>query len=135
GWGVGGLEGGGRERVGGGGVLFDQLAAADSVPLELRSPRDPRARRFAELVTREPGGDTTIATLARKAGASLRTVERCFLVETGMSVGDWRRRMRLFHAVRLLEAGGSVTDVALDVGYASVSAFCQAFSRQFGRSP
>jgi len=37
--------------------------------------------------------------------------------------------------MHLLEAGGSVTDVALDVGYSSVSAFCQAFARQFGRSP
>ena len=117
------------------GVLFDQLAAAESVPLELRSPRDPRARRFAELVTRDPGDDAPIAKLARKAGASLRTVERCFVGETGMSVGEWRRRVRLFHAMRLLEAGGSVTEVAYDVGYASVSAFCQAFARQFGRSP
>jgi AraC-like DNA-binding protein len=117
------------------GVLFDQLAAAERVPLELRSPRDPRARRFAELVARAPGDDTSIAKLARKAGASQRTVERCFVTETGMSVGDWRRRMRLFHAVRLLEGGASVTDTAFDVGYASVSAFCQAFARQFGRSP
>jgi AraC-like DNA-binding protein len=117
------------------GVLFDLLAAANSVPLELRSPRDPRARRFAELVTKDPGNDAPIAKLARKAGASQRTVERCFVAETGMSVGEWRRRVRLFHAMHLLEAGGSVTDVALDVGYSSVSAFCQAFARQFGRSP
>jgi transcriptional regulator GlxA family with amidase domain len=117
------------------GVLFDLLAAANSVPLELRSPRDARARRFADLVTKDPGDDAPIAKLARKAGASLRTVERCFVTETGMSVGEWRRRVRLFHALHLLEAGGTVTDVAYDVGYASVSAFCQAFARQFGRSP
>ena len=117
------------------GVLFDQLAIAEDVPLELRSPRDPRARRFAELVTDEPGDDASIATLARKAGASLRTIERCFLAETGVAVGEWRRRMRLFHAMRLLEAGGSVTDVALEVGYSTTSAFSAAFTREFGRSP
>lgn len=117
------------------GVLLDLLAAAVDVPLELRSPRDPRAVRFAELVTREPSDDTPIAGLARRAGASLRTLERCFLAETGMTVGEWRRRMRLFHALRLLEAGTPVTDVALDVGYASISAFSAAFAKQFGRSP
>src|ERR1044071_4840641 len=37
------------------GVLLDQLAAARDVSLALPSPRDPRARRFAELVTRDPG--------------------------------------------------------------------------------
>ena len=117
------------------GVLLDQLAAARDVSLALPSPRDPRARRFAELVTREPGSDASIAALARRAGASLRTLERCFLRETGVAVGDWRRRVRLFHALRLLEDGAAVTDVALDVGYASTSAFSQAFARQFGRSP
>jgi AraC-like DNA-binding protein len=43
--------------------------------------------------------------------------------------------VRLFHALHLLEAGGSVTEVALEVGYDSTSAFCQAFRRQFGHSP
>jgi len=117
------------------GVLFDLLASAEDVGLELRSPRDARARRFAELVTDEPGDDASIAQLARKAGASVRTLERCFLAETGVAVGEWRRRMRLFHALRLLEAGRSVTDVALDVGYATTSAFSAAFTREFGRSP
>jgi AraC-like DNA-binding protein len=117
------------------GVLLDQLAAAEDVRLALPSPRDPRARRFADLVTREPGDAASIATLARRVGASLRTIERCFLAETGVAVGAWRRRVRLFHAVRLLEAGGSVTEVALEVGYASTSAFSHAFARQFGHSP
>jgi AraC-like DNA-binding protein len=117
------------------GVLFDLLVAAEDIHLELRTPRDPRARRFADLVTREPGGDASIGRLARQAGASLRTIERCFLAETGVAVGEWRRRMRLFHAVRLLDAGTSVTEVALDVGYTTTSAFSAAFKREFGTSP
>jgi AraC-like DNA-binding protein len=117
------------------GVLLDQLAIAADVPLELPLPRDPRARRFAELVTHEPGDEAPIATLARRAGASLRTLERCFLAETGVAVGEWRRRVRLFHAVRLLEAGTSVTEVADAVGYATVSAFSAAFTRRFGHPP
>jgi AraC-like DNA-binding protein/quercetin dioxygenase-like cupin family protein len=117
------------------GVLFDQLAAAEDVPLELPAPRDPRARRFAELVIRAPGGEVAIAKLARKAGASLRTLERCFLAETGLAVGEWRRRVRLFHAHDLIAGGASVTEAALEVGYSSVSAFSQAFARQFGTSP
>lgn len=117
------------------GVLLDQLAAAEDVTLELPSPRDPRARRFAELVTARPGDARSIAALARRSGASLRTLERCFLAETGVAVGEWRRRVRLFHALRLLEGGKPVTEVALDVGYDSASAFSQAFARQFGCPP
>ena len=117
------------------GVLLDLLARAEDVPLELRTPRDARAQRFAELVTRDPGATSSVAALARRAGASVRTLERCFVADTGLAVGEWRRRVRLFHALRLLEAGSSVTDVALEVGYASPSAFCAAFARQFGHSP
>jgi AraC-like DNA-binding protein len=52
-----------------------------------------------------------------------------------MSVGEWRRRVRLFHAMRLLEKGAAVTNVAGEVGYDSPSAFTQAFAREFGRLP
>jgi AraC-like DNA-binding protein len=117
------------------GILFDLLANADDAPLALRTPRDPRARKLAELVAKRPGADVSLADLARTAGASLRTLERCFLVETGVPLGEWRRRMRLFHALRLLEGGASVTDAALEVGYATTSAFSAAFTREFGRSP
>ena len=77
----------------------------------------------------------SLADLARTAGASLRTLERCFLADTGVPLGEWRRRMRLFHALRLLEGGAAVTDVALEVGYSTTSAFSAAFTREFGRSP
>ena len=117
------------------GVIFDQLAVAEDVPLELPWPRDPRARRFAERVARDPSETATVAALARRSGASLRTLERCFLRETGLAVGAWRRRVRLFHALRRLETGTAVTEVAHEVGYATPSAFGQAFARQFGRSP
>jgi AraC-like DNA-binding protein len=117
------------------GVLHDLLAAAADAPLDLPSPRDPRARRFADLVTRAPGDPAPIAQLARRAGASLRTLERAFLAETGVAAGEWRRRVRLFHALHLLAGGASVTEAALDCGYATASAFSQAFTRQFGEPP
>jgi AraC-like DNA-binding protein len=116
-------------------VLLDQLAAAPDVAYELKSPRDPRARRFAELVTTAPGDDRSIAELARVAGTSLRTLERCYLDETGLAVGEWRRRVRLFHALHRLQRGHSVTEVALESGYATSSAFGVAFRKQFGHAP
>jgi len=116
-------------------VLFDQIAAAPSADLTLPTPRDPRARRLAQLIESAPDDASSIAALARRSGASLRTLERSFLLETGVRVGEWRRRFRLLQALRLLEGGASVTSVALDVGYASTSAFTAAFTRHFGAPP
>ena len=62
-------------------------------------------------------------------------VERCFLADTGLRVGEWRRRLRLFHALRLLETGASIATIAFECGYASASAFTAAFTRHFGTPP
>jgi transcriptional regulator GlxA family with amidase domain len=116
-------------------VLIDLLRDAPDVSLHLPTPRDPRARKLAEIIHADPGARTPIGALARKAGASLRTVERCFLADTGLRVGEWRRRLRLFHALHLLESGASVATVAFECGYASASAFTAAFTRHFGSPP
>ena len=87
------------------------------------------------MIEGDPGQRATVAALARRAGASVRTLERCFLADTGVGLGEWRRRFRLLHAVRLLESGESVSSVAHEVGYATPSAFTAAFTRQFGSPP
>ncbi|MBL8922854.1 MAG: helix-turn-helix domain-containing protein [Myxococcaceae bacterium] len=117
------------------GVLLDTIGDAPDVQLEVPTPNDPRARRFAESVIGDPGATQSLSKIARSVGASLRTIERCFVTETGLTLGQWRRRVRLFHALQRLEAGASATEAALDAGYQSPSAFSQAFARQFGRTP
>jgi AraC-like DNA-binding protein len=117
------------------GVLLDLLASAAEVTTELPSPRDPRAQKLAEMIVQDPSDERSLAELSRKAGGSLRTLERCFLAETGLALGTWRRQVRLFHAQRLLALGTPVTEVALDAGYANPSAFGHAFRRFFGVAP
>ena len=73
--------------------------------------------------------------LARQVGLGRRTVERLFLAETKMTVGEWRRRLRLLRAVQRLARGESVTNVALDAGYSSTSAFIATFRKAFGTTP
>lgn len=116
-------------------VLLDLLRASPDAGTRLPLPRDPRACRLAALVQASPGARTPLAALARQSGGSLRTIERCFLTETGMGIGAWRRLYRLLHALRLLEGGAPVANVAADVGYANASAFTAAFTRQFGTPP
>src|SRR5262249_11398243 len=116
-------------------VLLDELVSVSDVPLQLPMPRDPRARRLATALQAQPRDEGSVAALAEDAGASRRTMERLFLAETKMTVGEWRRRLRLLHGVRLLAGGESVTNAALDAGYASTSAFIAAFKRTFGVTP
>ncbi len=116
-------------------VLLDSLLDVSDVPLQLPTPRDPRARRPAEAVRNAPDGEVSIETLSRDAGASRRTMERLFLAETGMTVDEWRRRFRLLHGMQLLARADSVTNAAVSAGYASTSAFIAAFKKTFGLTP
>lgn len=117
------------------GLLVDLLAAGETAPLELPLPSDARARGFAERLLAEPGAEASFAELARGSGASLRTLQRLFLGETGLSLELWRGRARMQQAVVSLSAGASVTTAALDAGYQSPSAFIAAFKRAFGVTP
>lgn len=116
-------------------VLLDQLMEMSAVPLQLPLPRDARALRVAAVLQRAPADDRTVTALARASGASRRTIERLFVAETGMTVAEWRRRLRLLHAVRRLAEGEPVTAIALESGYSSVSAFIAVFKKAFGATP
>jgi AraC-like DNA-binding protein len=115
--------------------LLDQLETVPTVPLSLPMPGDPRALRVAEALREHPADPRTLAALARSAGASKRTLERVFRRETGLSFGRWRQQLRLLEALRMLAAGRAVTDVALDVGYESPSAFITMFKGALGTTP
>lgn len=117
------------------GVILDELRLLVSVPLQLPLPRDHRAAQFAALVAADPAGGTPVAKVVRRCGASRRTLERLFRLETGMSLGQWLRRQKVLHALRHLAAGECVETIALGLGYNSASAFIAMFRRELGQTP
>ena len=116
-------------------VLLDEIRALTTVPLQLPLPNDSRAAQFAAIASADPVGSTPVAAMLRRCGASRRTMERLFLDETAMSLGQWLRRQKLLHALRRLAAGESVNAIALTLGYNSPSAFIAMFKRELGQTP
>jgi AraC-like DNA-binding protein len=116
-------------------VLMDELESAHIEPLLLPLPADVRALRAADWVLTHPADRTTATAIGRRCGLSERTLERLFRAETGMRFGLWRQKARLLESVRVLVEGGSVTDAALESGYASVSAYIAAFKQTFACTP
>jgi AraC-like DNA-binding protein len=116
-------------------LILDQLVANEVVPLQLPLPRDPRALKAVGLLSTSAGTRRSLASVARTAGASPRTLQRLFSAETGLTFEKWRQRARLIRSVELLSEGRKVTRVALDVGYDSPSAFIAMFRRELGATP
>ncbi len=116
-------------------VLIDQVVRPCEASLQIRLPRDARARTVARKVQADLSMVQPIGQLVQECGASVRTIERLFVQETGLSFGRWLQRIRALHAIERLGAGDSVTDAALAVGYDSTSAFIAMFKRVLGKTP
>lgn len=116
-------------------VLIDQLVALDQMPLHLPVPEDRRLRRITDALLDDPSDRRNLEAWAKLAGASPRTLERAFQAETNMTFRAWRQQARLLAALKALAGRRPVTQVALDLGYDSPSAFIAMFRRAFGVSP
>jgi AraC-like DNA-binding protein len=117
------------------GVLLDQVHRAPHLELQVPMPSDDRALAVARFVLDDPAAKETLATLARRAAASERTMARIFVQETGMTFARWRAAARFVRAVRDLADGTPIGEVAGGVRYESTSVFISAFKRAFGLTP
>jgi len=100
-------------------------------------PRDRRraveAALWMEAHSHEP---IDLDRIARGAGLSPFHFLRLFAGALGVTPHQYVIRLRLRHAARLLADGArSITDIALEVGFADLSNFVRTFRRAAGVSP
>lgn len=129
-----------RSRIGGAearlhAVILDQLCILEPVRHAVPIPRAPRLQRMARQVLAHCQDQQDLTYWATELCMSTRTLVRQFRRETGMSFGQWLRRVRLVKAMELLDSGYSVNSTAWDVGYQQVSAFIAMFRRETGMTP
>lgn len=116
-------------------LIVDEFRQSGAPPFDLPQPASSATRRAAaEIAARTPEARGT-AALARAAGVGVRTLERRFRAETGMSPGRWRRQFGLLEALEKLAGGVPIKAVAAAAGYAGPSAFTAAFRAAFGTTP
>jgi AraC-like DNA-binding protein len=116
-------------------VLLDQVRASPQQPVQLPEPDDPRVRAVCDLLRADPADGRTLGDLGRQVGAGERTLSRRFRDDLGMTFPQWRTQLRLYHALHLLADDEPVTTVAHRCGWASASAFIEAFRQAFGDTP
>jgi AraC-like DNA-binding protein len=108
--------------------LRQQMAVPDPVASWPQAVRDRVARSMAE-------GQATVRAISRGLGLSVRTFQRR-LAEHGLVFKQMVDEVRHELALRYLgDAGATLTDVALRLGYSELSAFDRAFRRWTGESP
>jgi AraC-like DNA-binding protein len=117
-------------------LLEEVLPEAKPESFSLPRPQHERARKLADYFAVQPNDGRSVELIAAEiGGASLRTFERLFADETGLSLAAWRRHSRLLTSISLLAQGKSIGECAHAVGYESAAAFSTAFKHCFGVSP
>ncbi len=116
---------------------FVELASGSERRTPEASPCDRRraviATQFIEAHAHEPLG---LERVAREVGLSTYHFLRIFSRVLGVTPHQYLLRTRLRSAARLLrEREGTVTEVALRVGFADLSNFVRTFHRTFGTPP
>lgn len=117
------------------GVLLDQITSSRILPLHLPMPRDNALRRIAECIVEQPTDARTIEAWSALVNISVRTLERRFKSETGLSLRSYRRQAKLFKALELLSTGISVSEISDQLGFEEPSPFIAMFKAAFGVSP
>ncbi len=116
-------------------TLRDEIRQPERQPLRLTIPKQERLARVANALLEDVGNSRTLDAWAHVAGMARRTFMREFSAQVGMSFGRWRQQARLFAALEMLAQRKSVTEVAIAVGYDSVSAFIEMFRTMLGTTP
>lgn len=102
--------------------------------------RDYEKERLGPLfdwIRQNLAGDVKLASLAARAGMSLRSFQRRFEALTGMQPGEWIADARLREAQRLLEGAkqASLDDIAALTGFGSAANMRHHFRMRLGISP
>jgi AraC-like DNA-binding protein len=116
-------------------VLQDEIRRPEEPFLRLPLPRQAKLAKVSRAFLLNVADDHTLDEWAKDAGMARRTFMRAFSSEMGMPFGRWRQHARLFASLEKLAQGESITDVAIAVGYNSVSAFIEVFHAAFGTTP
>ncbi len=116
-------------------VIIDQLSFANTPVINLPLPSDPRIQKIERDLIENPADNRNLEAFAEDLCISTRTLSRAFQLDINMPFRDWRNRLRLVAALRLLALGESVATTALSVGFSSESAFIERFKQAMGITP
>jgi len=95
-----------------------------------------RVEAVQAILRRNVAAAPSLEQISREVGCSPFYLSRTFSKETGQTIPQYLRQLRMEKSAELLRTGRyNVTEVAMEVGYSSLSHFSQTFHQTFGCCP
>lgn len=119
-------------------AILSELPAfkKSGVPLQLPLPENPELLLVVEYIYQHLSGPLQIRDFTSIYPFSLRTLERKFKEELGMTLAQYIQLAKIIKSVELLTYGRhSIKEVAHRTGYASAESFSNQFVKLMGERP
>jgi len=120
-------------------LLFDRPRAGSEAqphPPLSESVSEPRVRRALLLMEQNLTRPIAVAAVAQELGVSVRQLERLCMEHVGMGPASLYRQLRMRYANWLIEnTDRSVTEIAIEAGFADCAHFSRQFKDTYGLSP
>ncbi len=116
--------------------LFFRPAGGDLFCTRTQKTARDRIERVRLILRERLAEPPNLEELGREVGCSPFYLSRLFSQESGMTIQQYIRQVRMERAAELLRKGAcNVTEAAMEVGYNSLSHFSSAFHQTFGCCP
>lgn len=118
-------------------LIIFEVQNVPEVKMGISFPTNPdkRVLKVCEFFLENPRIDINLIDLIDLIGASPSTINRLFNKEIGCSFSKWRHQVLLAQAILLAEKNYSITQIAEELGYGSLSAFSYMISQTVGTAP
>lgn len=108
----------------------------ESMALEIPVPSDERLIPLCNYINSNYKFSFDIHALAEMANLSVRTLQRVFKKETGITLQKYLQLVRILKSIELLDTRKyTLTEIAYKVGYQSLSAFSLSYSSLMKEGP
>ncbi|MBD0335984.1 MAG: helix-turn-helix transcriptional regulator [Cyanobacteria bacterium Co-bin13] len=116
-------------------LFLDALQQEPATPPPLQPDDIERVRQAQQILQQNLQTPPSLLALARQVGLNDRKLKAGFHQIANTTVFGYLTQQRMEKACQLLAQQHTIAAVAAAVGYASPTAFCGAFRRQFGIPP
>ena len=109
--------------------LLDEI---QSVPLQvfhLSMPQDVRLLKITDFLLKQPEVNLDLKQWAELCLMSERNLTRLFLLETNLSINQWRRKLHVILALQWLSEGSAVHTISEKLNYDSDTSFIMMFKK------
>lgn len=116
--------------------ILPHITKGNLFPLRLPTTNHPTTLKIVEAIQKNYNSQLTASDISEEVGLSVRTLSRYLRSELDVSFIQYLRTFRILMAIRqMVKNEESITNIAYNVGYESLTAFSNAFYKVTGFRP